>query len=184
MSAIQRSTSYRPLEALTWLAHFWWRMLCWGSIRHKLMCLSQALKNQGMWDVAFVVKTATLGMPCCGNRSGGWSYWLCSSWSQCGWRALCLVWRTVWIPRKQQPTAWSFCVQTANPMVSAPTARPCTSYSDALCEPYNWLVNGQGKAKYDLVWPFCFSGTKKCMESERWFLSIYSPVSGQVGISI
>jgi len=24
--------------------------------------------------------------------------------------------------------------------------QPCTSYSDALCEPYNWLVNGQGKA--------------------------------------
>eukprot|EP00435_Cladocopium_sp_Y103_P010788 s3559_g2.t2 len=23
---------------------------------------------------------------------------------------------------------------------------PCTTYSDAVCEPYNWLVNGQGKA--------------------------------------
>lgn len=28
-------------------------------------------------------------------------------------------------------------------------SRPCTSYSDAVCEPYNWLVNGQGK-----VWPW------------------------------
>lgn len=29
--------------------------------------------------------------------------------------------------------------------------RPCTDFSDAVCEPYDWLIHGTGKAPF-LIW--------------------------------
>lgn len=145
-AAIQRSTEV-PLVALTWLAHEAGKC---AEVPSSISWCVWAKPSKIRGCVAFLVKTATFGYGC-SNRSRGWSYWLCSSWSQCGWRALRLVWWTVWIPKKQQPTAWRFC-KPQIPWWLQQQPRPCTSYSDALCEPYNWLVNGQGKAKHDLIW--------------------------------
>ena len=70
-------------------------------------------------------------------RPSGWPHRIQSARPQRRGRALRVVWR--W---------WSVCGPFCGrmPSGSASTLRSCTSYSNAVCEPYDWLMHGQGKA--------------------------------------
>lgn len=51
------------------------------------------------------------------------------------------TWRGTSISRGDTEVAYSW-------LAAAGFTRPCTSETDAVCEPYNWLMNGQGKAGF------------------------------------